>query len=181
MGATADIRRGRLRRGLDALYDGAALLAAGALLALLGIIVAQMVARWSGLMLRGGAEYAGYLMAAASFLAFAHTLNRGVHIRVELALSAIGRARPAAEVLGLVIGTAISAYLAFYSCRMVFWSRKLGDISQGQDMMPLWIVQLPVAIGAVLLAVAFADNLLTRLRTGRDNIATESPDLGRDK
>ena len=54
--------------------------------------------------------------------------------------------------------------------RLVYWSWKLNDVSQGQDATPLWIVQVPVAAGAILLAVAFIDNLITLIRTGRDNI-----------
>lgn len=167
------VPRPALRRGLDALYDGAALLAAVCMVALLGVIVAQMVARWTGHIIRGGADYAGYLMAAASFLAFAHTLNRGAHIRVELLLQALGRFRRAAETLCLAIATAIAAYLAWYAAQMVRWSWALGDISQGQDATPLWIVQLPVAIGAGLLALAFADNLVTMLMSGEDNISAD--------
>ena len=56
---------------------------------------------------------------------------------------------------------------------LVYWSRKLGDVSQGQDAMPLWIVQAPMAAGAVLLAICFLDNLLTLLLTRRDNIGSD--------
>ncbi|WP_299363993.1 TRAP transporter small permease subunit [uncultured Paracoccus sp.] len=161
---------GPLRRGLNLVYDAGAALAALSLVALLAVIVAQMVARWTGQMFRGGPEYAGYLMAAASFLAYAHTLNRGAHIRVGLGLTALGRHRFWGELFCLIVGSAAALYLAWYAARMVFWSRKLGDVSQGQDMTQLWIVQTPVMIGAMLLAVAFVDNLISLVRTGRDNI-----------
>lgn len=163
-------RRRGFGRALDLLYDGAAVLSALCMVALLAVILAQMIARWTDIMLPGAAEYAGYLMAAGSFLAFAHTLNRGAHIRVGLLLTALGRHRRWAELLCLAVGAAASAYVAFYAGRLVFWSRKLGDVSQGQDATPLWIVQLPVAIGAAILAICFLDNLVTFLRTGRDNI-----------
>lgn len=165
--------RSGLRRALDWIYDGAAALAALCMVALLAVIVAQMVARWSGYVFRGGAEYAGYLMAAASFLAFAHTLNRGAHIRVELLLQALGGGRRWAEVLCLAVATAVAGYLAWFAVRMVRWSWALGDISQGQDRAQMWIVQLPVAIGAVLLAVALADNLLAMIATGQSRISTD--------
>lgn len=163
---------GPLRRGLDGLYDASAGIAALCLVGILGVIVAQMVARWSGITFPGSTEYAGYLMAAASFLAFAHTLNRGGHIRVTLFLDKLpGRGRLAGEFWCLLIGTAATTYLTWYAVRLVYWSWKLKDVSQGQDAMPLWIVQLPVAYGAGLLALAFWDNLAALLRTGRDNIA----------
>lgn len=162
---------GPLRRGLDALYDASAAISALCLVGILTVIVAQMVARWLGITFPGATEYAGYLMAAASFLAFAHTLNRGGHIRVTLFLDKLVRGRLIGEFWCLAIGTAATSYLAFYAGRLVYWSWKLRDVSQGQDAMPLWIVQMPVAYGAGLLALAFWDNLAALLRTGRDNIS----------
>jgi len=159
-----------LRRGLDTLYDAAALLAALCMVAMLGVIMAQMAARWMGVPFPGSSEYAGYLMASSAFLAFAHALNRGAHIRVNLLLTALGPRRRLGEIWCMAIGTATAAYIAFYAIRLVYWSRLLNDISQGQDETLLWLPQLPFAAGAVLLAIAFADNLVTLLATGQDNI-----------
>ncbi len=39
-----------------------------------------MVARWTGTTFPGATSYAGYAMAAASFLAFAHALEPGRRI-----------------------------------------------------------------------------------------------------
>ncbi|TPW32405.1 TRAP transporter small permease [Martelella alba] len=164
-----------IRRGLDGLYHLAGYLASACLVAMLGVIVAQMVARWSALIFPGGAEYAGYLMAASSFLAFAYALNHGTHIRVNLFLTALGRFRFLGEFWCLAIAAAASTYMAWYAVKLVYWSRKLHDISQGQDATLLWYVQLPVAVGAVLLALAFVDNLVTLILTGQSNIA-ENPE-----
>jgi TRAP-type C4-dicarboxylate transport system permease small subunit len=163
-----------IRRALDALYTVAAWLAAVCLVLILIIIVLQMGARWSSIAFPGSSEYAGYLMASASFLAFASALNSGAHIRVNLLLTVLGARRYWGELWCLVIATAATSYLAWYAVKMVYWSRKLGDISQGQDLTPLWIAQAPMAVGAVLLAVCFADNLVTLLLVGRDNIRPES-------
>lgn len=164
-----------IRRSLDAIYDGAGLLAAVCLVAILIVIMVQVGARWMGVTIHGPAEYAGYLMAAASFLAFAHTLNRGAHIRVGLLMNLLGERRFWAELWCLLVASAASIFLAWYACKAVYWSWKLGDVSQAQDATPLWIVQTPVAVGAIILAVCFVDNLATLLVTGRDNIR---PDLG---
>lgn len=161
----------RPRAGLDALYAVAAGLAAVCLLGILGVTLAQVAARWAGVPFQGATEYAGYLMAAASFLAFAHALNRGAHIRVALLAQVLGRHRRWLELWCLAVAFAASAYLAWFAVRMVYWSRRLGDVSQGQDATPLWIAQAPVAVGAVILATAFLDNLVTLALTGRDNIA----------
>lgn len=160
-----------LRASLDALYVAAAGLAALCLCAILGVTIAQVVARWAGISFPGSTEYAGYLMAAASFLAFAHTLNRGAHIRVNILLTALGRHARWAELWCLGIAAIAATYLAWHAARTVYWSHKLGDVSQGQDMTPLWLAQLPMAVGAAILAIAFVDNLISRIAFGHDNIA----------
>ena len=162
-----------LRTFLDRLYAGAGIVAALCLVAILAVIVLQMVARWMLVPFPGSSEYAGYLMAASSFLAFAYALNSGAHIRVSLFLSALGHRRFWGELWCMLIGTAAATYLAWYAIKAIYWSVKFGDISQGLDATPIWIVQIPVGAGAVLLAVCFWDNLVSLLLRGRDNIRSE--------
>jgi TRAP-type C4-dicarboxylate transport system permease small subunit len=162
-----------LRRGLDALYLACGVLAAGFLCLILVIIVAQMVARWTGHVFLGATAYAGYAMAASSFLAFAHALNRGAHIRVGVLLALAPGARRWIELWCYGVGTVLGWFLARYCVNAVWWSWKLGDVSQGQDMTPLWIAQTPMAVGAVVLAVCLTDHLV-RTAGGVD---TTPPDL----
>lgn len=162
-----------MRKWLDRLYQTSGYIAACSLIAILVIIVLQMAARWFSIPFPGSSEYAGYLMAASSFLAFAYALNSGSHIRVNLLLKSLGQRRFYAELWCMAVGTAIAVYIAWFSVRMISWSLKFGDTSQGQDATPLWIVQLPVAIGAIILAICFLDNLLALIFKGRDNIKSE--------
>ena len=150
----------RLRPWLDRLYDACGAIAAGFLIVLLGVIVLQMAARWSGQQFPGSTDYAGYCMAAASFFALAHALNRGAHIRVSLLLTKLGRYRRLGELWCLGIGSALAWYFAFYAIKAVQVSYKLNDISQGQDATPLWIPQLAMAFGTTLFAIALSDKLL---------------------
>lgn len=163
----------RLRRTLDALYLAGGAAAAVFLVAMLVIICLQMGARWFGVSFPGSTSYAGYCMAAASFLALPYTLNRNGHIRVELMLGALGRHRGWGELWCLGIGAGLASYFAWYSVRGLRTSIRFGDISQGQDATPLWIPQMAMVVGTVLLAICLWDNLLTRLATGRDNIRGE--------
>lgn len=155
-----------LRRLLDGLYFGCGLAAAACLVGILAIIVAQMVARWSGNVFPGATAYAGYAMATASFLAFAHAFNRGAHIRVGILLNAAGRWRRGLEIWCHGIGALLAWFLARYAVNKVWWSWRLGDVSQGQDATPLWIPQLPWAVGAVIFAVALTDRLVQLLAGG---------------
>lgn len=170
-----------VRSVLDALYKTAGALAALSLFGVFVIIVAQMIARWSGQSLRGSTDYAGYLMAASSFLAFATALNHGYHIRVTMLQTMLGRRGGRwAEIWAFGVGSAIAIYIAWYACKTVWWSRKLGDLSQGLDATPLWIPQITMAVGAILLAVAFLDNWVRLVATGRHGVksgAADSPPM----
>ncbi len=166
-------RKGVLRRALDTLYLTGGIIAAGFMVAILCIIVGQMVTRWAGIAFPGSTDYAGYCMAAASFLAFPYALNAGSHIRVTLVLNRLGNFRRVGEIWCMAIGTALAGYLAWYAVRAVYWSHFLGDISQGQDELPLWIPQLSMAAGSILLAIAFLDNLVSLIIMGDDNIEAE--------
>jgi TRAP-type C4-dicarboxylate transport system permease small subunit len=149
-----------LRPWLDRAYNLCGAIAALFLVALLAVIVLQMAARWSGRQFPGSTDYAGYCMAAASFFAFAYTLNRGAHIRVALLLTRLGRWRRAGELWCYGVGSALACYFAYYAIRAVHVSYELNDISQGQDATPLWIPQLVMAIGGALFALALVDRLV---------------------
>ena len=128
-----------LRRWLDRLYLLGGILAALCLITILTLVTLQMLARWTGEVFPGAPDYAGYFMAAASFLAFAYALNYGAHIRVSLLLGALGRYRFIGEIWCFAIGTALSVYFARYAIKTAYWSYRLNDISQGQDATPIWI------------------------------------------
>lgn len=160
-----------IRAVLDGLYLASGVLAAVCLVAILVLIVLQMMARWTGEMFPGAQEYAGYAMAAASFLAFAHALNRGAHIRVSLLLNALPeKGRRIVDIWCFAIGAALAWYFVYYGVRFVFWSWKFGDVSQGPDATPLWIPQTAMLLGAFVFALALTDHLVAMLTDGRHRI-----------
>ncbi len=167
----------QIRRGLDALYLGAGMLAALCLIAILLLIVAQMLARWTGTVFPGGSAYAGYAMAAASFLAFANALNRGAHIRVSILLSAVPRgARWALEIWCFALGAAIAWYFTWYAYWFTYWSWKFNEVSQSQDATALWIPQSVMVLGGGILAIALTDHLIHVLFKGDHRITRDLVD-----
>jgi len=157
-----------MRRLLDGLYDSAAALAALCMVALLLTVLAGIASRQLHFHVPGTDAYAGYLMAAAGFLAMAHTLKHGEHIRVTLLLGALhGRTRRALEVWSLVAASALALLGAWYSVRLAWQSHQFHDISTGNDATPLWIPQLAMAAGSTILAIAFVDELVLELRGRR--------------
>jgi TRAP-type C4-dicarboxylate transport system permease small subunit len=157
-----------IRRALDRLYDAAAYGAAFFLVGTLAMVALGVAGRLLDWYVPGTDAYAGYCMAASGFLALAHTLRRGEHIRVSLVLEHSGpRLRRALELASLAISTVLAAAFAWYSIRLTFQSWEFNDISTGNDATPLWIPQLAMAMGTVVLLVAFADELLLEWRGQR--------------
>jgi len=153
-----------MRRILDGLYLGAGYVGAVFMIGTLLAILLGIASRETGFFVRGTDAYAGYCMAAASFLALAHTLQRGEHIRVTLILQhAQARLKHALELFCHAAGVLLSGTLAWFSVRLVWQSYTFHDISQGNDATPLWIPQIGMAVGAVVLFVALVDNLVLLL------------------
>ena len=61
----------------------------------------------------------------------------------------------------------LSIAFAYYSSRLAWQSHAFNDISTGNDATPLWIPQLSMAIGDVILAIAFLDLFVAELRGTR--------------
>ena len=153
-----------MRRLLDFLYDSAAALAALFMVGLLGMVLLSIASRQFHFHVPGTDAYAGYLMAAAGFLALAHTLKRGEHIRVTLLLNFLkGGAKKAFEIWALAIATLLASLFAAYSCKLAWQSHEFHDISTSSDATPLWIPQIAMAVGTVILAIAFLDELVLEM------------------
>ena len=157
-----------MRKFLDALYDGAAWLAALGMIGTLASVLAGVLDRQFAWGVRGTDMYAGYCMAASGFLALAHTLKKGEHIRVTLVLNALrGKARHGLEIWALAAACVLAALFAYYSVKLSVNSYQYNDISTGNDATPLWIPQLSMALGTLVLAVAFIDELVLEWRGER--------------
>ena len=163
-----------MRALLDRLYNAAAYLAAFFLVGTLAMVALGVAGRLLDWYIAGTDSYAGYCMAASGFLALAHTLKRGEHIRVSLLLEHSGsRLRHALELWSLAAATVLAAAFAWYSVRLTFQSWQFNDISTGNDATPLWIPQLAMALGTSVLLIAFVDELVLEWRGQRRLRTTE--------
>ena len=150
-----------LRTCLDKLYDACAWAAALMMVGTLQMVVLGMLDRYVTLPFRGTDMYAGYCMAAAGFLALAHTLKNNEHIRVTLLLHAVPpTAKKALELWGLSAAVLLSGLFCFYSIKLAYQSWDFNDISTGNDATPLWIPQIGMALGTLVLLIAFVDELV---------------------
>jgi TRAP-type C4-dicarboxylate transport system permease small subunit len=150
---------------LDSLYLYCGYLAAFFLACIFLTTILQVASRIIGVNISGLTDYAGYFMAASAFLA----------LRIELFMSMMGRFRRYAEWFSFIVSAAIAIWLSYFSWSMVYWSRKLNDISQGLDATPIWIPQLSMAFGLTMLALCVIDHSLRLLLTGNHQLPA-SPD-----
>jgi TRAP-type C4-dicarboxylate transport system permease small subunit len=163
-----------MRYLLDKLYDSAAALAALCMVGTLVMVLLGMIDRYVTINFRGTDMYAGYFMAGAGFLALAHTLKQGEHIRVTLLLNALSPTMQKwLERFSLFVAVLLSGLLAFYSLKLVVQSFQFNDVSTGNDATPLWLPQIGMALGTLVLLIAFVDEFVMELRGLRTTHTSE--------
>ena len=169
-----------MRQFLDNLYRFALWLSALCLVAIAVMVGLQLAGRLVdgamklvgltpyGFVILSLAEIAANLLAAASFLALAGTLKAGAHIRVTMLLGSLSeRARRALETWAFAFATGVAAYMTWNIASFAFISYQFGDVSPGVLPVLLWIPQSAMALGALILTIALADELVTVIRYGR--------------
>ena len=164
-----------MRRSLDALYTGAAWLAALFMIGVLVMVLLSMLGRAMQFYVPGTDAYAGYAMAGAGFLALAHTLKSGEHIRVTLVIGKLtGGARRGLELWSLSVAVVLAGLLAFYAWRLAWQSHQYHDISTSADATPLWIPQILMGVGTTVLLVALVDEWVLELLRKRSHESVET-------
>ena len=154
-----------MRGALDLLYKGSGFLAGFFLVAIAALSAAQIAARELGFAAYSYDDFAGFCLAASSFLGLAYTFRENEHIRMTLLLHhARGGTRRALELASLAVAAFLVGYFGWYACDMTIISYKLNDVSQGLVAVPLWIPQAGMALGLVILFVATTDDFVAALR-----------------
>lgn len=181
-----------MRKALDLLYKASGVLAAGFLAAIAAVVLLQVganaigsVSAWvtgtpTGFVIPSYAEFAGFFLAASSFLALPYTLRAGGHIRVELLIQ---RAPPALrrviEVWCLGLGAAMAGYFAWFTIALTRESFAYGDVSPGMVPIPLWLPQGAMSLGLVVLTIAFLDELFQVLTGRRPSYEEQGNEIAR--
>lgn len=154
-----------MRRFLDRLYAASGALAAVCLAGIAVVMLLQAGLRAAGFLLRGADDMVAWFCAASAFLALAYTFRHGEHVRVSLLLNGLGgRARRHAETFCLVAALIVAAYTAWAVSSFVLESWKFGELAQGLIQIPIWIPQLSLVLGTLVLSVSVADDLVAHLR-----------------
>jgi TRAP-type C4-dicarboxylate transport system permease small subunit len=150
-----------MRRFLDFLYQASGYLAGASVLAIFVVMIVSSVMRQTGFKTGGTDDIVSWLCAASAFLAMAHTFKHGDFVRVGLLIDKMSPVwNRRFEVSALLVGTVFVCFLAFAGFRYVYESWQFNDMANGLIVIPLWIPQLSFVLGALLLAVAFLDEMV---------------------
>ena len=154
-----------MRALLDALYRLSGALAAVFLAAIAVLILAQIIGRFFNVFVPSANDFAGFSMAASSFLALAYTFRAGGHIRVTLVILRLPRRlRRRFDLGSLALAAALIAYFSWHAVLLAIDSWTYDDLSDGLIAVPLWIPQCGMALGLIVLSVALVDELVQVLR-----------------
>lgn len=166
-----------MRRYLDPLYKasgwfGACCIAAICLLVLCQVVLnlldriaTLLTGSAIGLTIPSYADFTGFLLAAASFMALAYSLREGAHIRVNLIISHLPeRLRRPVEMWCILFGLSISLYFSWYTAKLTYESFTYNDLSPGMIAVPIWIPQTALLLGLIVFSIALMDELVTVLR-----------------
>ena len=129
------------------------------------VILVQITGRLLGFIIPSAEDISGYALAASTFFGLAYTFHQGGHIRVTLVIQKWPpRVRFVQELAVLILGFGLAAFMAYYSWHMVWESWVFGEVSHGYIPIPIWIPQIPVALGALAFCIAILDDLIAVLR-----------------
>lgn len=165
-----------MRRSLDLLYRSSGWAAALFILAICALIMAQValnlidkiasrfLGEAIGLTIPSYADFTGFFLAAASFLALAHTLREGGHIRVSLVVQNLPlRVRHWVEIWCVAMAGAVTIFFTFYTALLTHESLVYHDLSPGMVAVPIWMPQAGMLFGLFVLSIALIDELVCLL------------------
>ena len=157
-----------MRRFLDRLYAASGAAAAACLAGIAAVMLAQAGMRAAGLLFRGADDIVAWLCAASAFLALGYTFRHGDLVRVSLLINRLPpRSRHGAEIACLSAALVVVVYTAWAAASFVYESWKFGELAQGLIQIPIWIPQMSLVLGALILTLAVLDELVVVLRGGK--------------
>lgn len=146
---------------LDRLFTWSGYLA-GAFLVLIGVlVVAQIIARMLNQQIPSADEFAGYSLAASSFLGLAYSFRSGSHIRVTLVTDKLShKGQRIMLILALIFAIGMIGIWGYNAIYLVYESWLYNEMSTGIIKYPIWIPQLSMGIGVILFCLAILEDLV---------------------
>jgi C4-dicarboxylate transporter, DctQ subunit len=168
-------------RALGALSQAATALSALGVLASLALIAWAVVMRYAFNRPPAWVDDAvGFLLVLIVMLAAAQVLRRGEHIGVDLLTTRLSpRAQRWAQAWAALGALAASLVLVLNGWNTALFSRQLGIVAEGNVEIPVYLVQLALPLGGLMMALA-ALEALARIAAGAPPLAVpKHEDLAR--
>lgn len=110
-------------------------------------------------------EYTGYMVVAMVFLGIPYALYHEALLRVDFLFNRLKGTRR--QVVGLIfdfISLGVTGILGWFLGRMVWTTFQRGTFSSTPTMTPLWVPQVFMPIGMLLLALILVARIVDRFR-----------------
>jgi len=155
----------RLQHYVEGLCRAGAFLAALFMALTVGLIVLEITLRtFFGTSTMVTAEYSGYFLVATVSLGLAYTMHHRGHIRITLIYDRLpAPVQKKLDIGAALVGLGICAYAIYYSAQKVYENYSLGMTADTVSETPLWIPEIAVPVGFILLFLELVAFLLRRL------------------
>lgn len=162
----------------DKLYLCSGLLSGFFIIVITLLLLAQIIGRAFNFIVPSAEDFAGFALAASTFFGLAYTFKEGGHIRVTLVIQRFSPLpRRIQEGAILTLSLALLSYVSYACSFMVYESYIYEEVSYGYVPVPLWIPQIPVAIGAIALTFAIFDAWIDVIRGKQPDYAQQEDAL----
>ncbi|NIZ14452.1 TRAP transporter small permease subunit [Phaeobacter sp. HF9A] len=147
----------KVRAGFGRVLHLCGLLAGITLLAVMGLVVANVLLRYLfNMPVAGTLELTEGALPVIVFLSLAMTQYEGGHIKVVLLTRSLPDGlRRAAVVLAMLAGAGLFAWAAYAGWKLTLKSIAIGEIERGSIRYPLWPIKGVIALGMALLTIQF--------------------------
>jgi len=140
------------------------LLAAGAIFVVMVLVTIQITARYLARAIPGIYESAELLMVAIVFLPLAYTQSVRGHVHMELVVNRLSpRWRNPVEMITLLLSLVVFSIITWKSGQNAYLSWRMGDVTMGLIMFPVWPSKMLVPIGSGLLCLRLLVHILGHL------------------
>ncbi len=155
----------RLLRGIDTCSKVGAYLSSLAMLSIVGLILVEIVLRTlfhtSTLV---SDEYSGYMMVATIMMGVSYTFAQGSHIRITIISERLhGRAAQGIDLIVTLAALVLCSYALYHSLWMVQDTFSYRILADSLSETPLYIPQVMIPIGFLLLEMQLVAHFLRRL------------------
>ncbi|MBO8087245.1 MAG: TRAP transporter small permease [Marichromatium sp.] len=113
-------------------------------------------------------EYSGYLYLSIVFFGLAYGLNTDSHIRITIITSRVSEeANRWIDIVAGTLGLIVMGTVIFYAWELVLDTKLMDMVSEGVSETPLYLTQIPMVVGSVLLFIALLSFTLERIAHDR--------------